>query len=75
MGNLWSERSEKRLSLHAHGRVGVELSGYGIRSEFQRQLGKLPVCGGNQTNPFVKLDKARSEEWGYFACPFESSKL
>lgn len=75
MGNLWSERTEKRLSLHPHGKVGLELSGYGIRSEVQRRLGKVPVWGGTQINPFVKLDRARSEEWRHFACSFQSCKL
>lgn len=76
MGYLWSERTEKRLFLHPHRKVGLELSGYGVRSEVQRQLGKLPVWAvGDRTNFFAKLARARPEEWGYFVCPFESFKL
>ncbi len=39
---------EESLSLHTHGKVGLELSGCGIRSEVQRQLGKQPFGGGSE---------------------------
>lgn len=54
-----------RLFLYAHGKVSLEVFGYGIRSEVHRQLVKLTIwTGEDPTNLFAKLARARPEEWG-----------
>lgn len=61
MGYLWSERTEKRLFLHPHGKVGLEVSGYGIRSEVQRRLGKLTVWAVRGLNkPFCQAGQSKT---------------
>lgn len=76
MGNLWSERTEKRLSLHPHGKVGLELSRCGIRSEGQRQLGKLPGWGRGESGTkqtLLSLSRSQTEQdlkMGVFQVPF-----
>lgn len=68
IGYLWSEGTEKRLFLHPHGKVGLEVSGYGIRSEVQRQPGQFGLGGIEQT--FLPTWPEQGLKNGVFCVPF-----